>query len=90
VVRGFVLVPTEADTEDEPAFRRPVECGDRLGGDDRVALRDEADAGADAEAAIMASATNGSSVRLYSSRSSSSPVGGAVFLVVGMCVCSGT
>ena len=41
-------------------------------------------------AAAIASATNGSSVRLYSSRSSASPVGGGVSRLVGMCVCSGT
>ena len=41
-------------------------------------------------AAAIESATNGSSVRLYSSRSSASPVGGGVSRLVGMCVCSGT
>jgi hypothetical protein len=41
-------------------------------------------------AAAIASATNGSSVRLYSSRRSASPVGGGVVRLVGMCVCSGT
>ena len=40
-------------------------------------------------AAAIDSATNGSSVRLYSSRSSASPVGGGVSRLVGICVCSG-
>ncbi|GIU89694.1 MAG: hypothetical protein KatS3mg010_0793 [Acidimicrobiia bacterium] len=39
--------------------------------------------------AAVASATSGSTVRLYSSRSSASPVGGGVRRLVGMCVCSG-
>ena len=40
-------------------------------------------------AAASASATIGSSVRLYSSGSSASPVGGGVRRLSGMCVCSG-
>lgn len=39
--------------------------------------------------AAAVSATNGSSVRLYSSASSLSPVGGGVLRLTGMCVCSG-
>ena len=46
----LVLVPAEADAEHEPAAREVVERGDRLGGHDRVALRDEADAGAEQDA----------------------------------------
>src|SRR5436190_1263329 len=41
-------------------------------------------------AAAIARATNGSRVRLYSSASSASPVGGGVRRLVGMWVCSGT
>ncbi len=40
--------------------------------------------------AAIDSATRGSSVRLYSSASSASPVGGGVLRLIGMCVCSGT
>ena len=40
-------------------------------------------------AAAAARATNGSSVRLYSSSSSASPVGGGVIRLTGMWVCSG-
>ena len=39
--------------------------------------------------AAAPSATNGSSVRLYSSGRSGSPVGGGVFRLTGMWVCSG-
>ena len=40
-------------------------------------------------AAAAASATSGSTERLYSSASTSSPVGGGVRRLVGMWVCSG-
>ena len=40
-------------------------------------------------AAAAASVTSGSSVRLYSSASSASPVGGGVRRLMGMWVCSG-
>ena len=40
-------------------------------------------------ALAAASATNGSSVRLYSSGSSAAPVGGGVRRLTGMWVCSG-
>ena len=41
----LVRVPTEADAEDEATARQLVERCHRLGGDDRLALGDEADAG---------------------------------------------
>ena len=50
VVVHLVLVPTEADAERETATGEEVERGGGLCGDDRIVLRDEEDAGADAEA----------------------------------------
>ena len=93
VVRGLVGIPAEPDPEHEAAVARLVERGDRLRRDDRVALSDQTDASPEqtrsVTAAAVASATNGSSVRLYSSASSASPVGAGVMRLVGMCVCSG-
>ena len=71
VVLDLVLVPAEADAEHEPAARELVERGDRLGGDDRLALGGQAmpvpSRMRSVTAPAAASATNGSSVRLYSS-----------------------
>ena len=93
VVGHLVLVPAEADAEHEAPAGQVVEGGDGLRGDDRLALGGQGDAGAEADpsvtAAAAASATNGSRVRLYSSGSSASPVGGGVRRLTGMCVCSG-
>jgi hypothetical protein len=47
VVLHLVLVPATADAEEEPPLRHLVERGGELGGLDRIALDDEADAGAD-------------------------------------------
>ncbi len=49
MVLHLVDVPAAADAEDEAAVRELVEAGDRLGGDDRLVLRHQADAGADLE-----------------------------------------
>jgi hypothetical protein len=51
VVLHFLDVPASADRENEPAARELVEARHRLGGDDRVALRDEGNAGAEFERA---------------------------------------
>ena len=50
VVLDLVGVPAEADAEDEASARELVEGRDGLRGDDRLALRDEADAGAEQHA----------------------------------------
>jgi hypothetical protein len=47
VVGHFVLVPAVADAEKETAARDLVHRGDLLGGLDRVALSDQANAGAE-------------------------------------------
>ena len=52
LVRGAVIlhlvdVPATTDAEHETAARQLVEAGDRLGGHDRLVLRNQADAGAD-------------------------------------------
>ena len=49
VVLHLLDVPAAADGEDEAAARELVEAGDRFRGDDRVALRHQADAGAELE-----------------------------------------
>ena len=49
VVGHLLAVPPRSDAEVDAAAGEVVEAGDRLGGDDRVALRDEADAAADAQ-----------------------------------------
>ena len=67
VVFDLVGVPSEADAEHESAARQVIEARDRLRRHDRIALRDEADAGPDARrsvaAAAIVNATNGSSDR---------------------------
>ena len=47
VILDLVGVPAEPDAEHEPAVREVVEGRHGLRGDDRIALRDQADAGAD-------------------------------------------
>src|SRR6185312_13157847 len=47
VVFHLLDVPAAADAKDEPPARQPVEAGDAFRGDDRVALGNEADAGAE-------------------------------------------
>ena len=47
VIGDLVGVPTEPDAEHEPTARELIQRRDRLGGDDRVALRHETDPGAD-------------------------------------------
>ena len=49
VIVHLLDVPAAADAEDETTARHQVETGDRIGGDDGVALWDQADAGADAK-----------------------------------------
>src|SRR2546428_4662965 len=49
VIGHFFLVPSAADAEEHPAAREPVERRDFLGHRDRIALDDEADAGAELE-----------------------------------------
>src|SRR5579884_1704333 len=49
VVFHFLDVPAAADAEDEAPARQPVEAGDAFRGDDRVALGNETDAGAEHE-----------------------------------------
>ena len=90
----LVLVPAEADAEHEAAARQLVERRDRLGGDDRLALRDEADAGADDEPLgrrprPSPARRTGRACACTPRASSASPVGGGVRRLVGMCVCSG-
>ena len=65
VVVHLLEVPAGADAEEEAAAGELVERGDLLGGRDRVALDDQADAGAEhaaasVTAAAAVSATNGS------------------------------
>src|SRR5438445_4863286 len=50
VVLHLLGVPAAADAEEEATARQPVEGGDLLGRGDRVALDDEADAGAELQA----------------------------------------
>src|SRR2546427_12331862 len=45
----FSRIPPPADPEEDAAARQPIEGGDLLGRGDRVALDDEADAGAELE-----------------------------------------
>jgi hypothetical protein len=47
VVFHFLDVPAAADAEHETAARQLVEAGDAFRGDDRIALGNEADAGAE-------------------------------------------
>jgi hypothetical protein len=47
VVFHFLDVPAAADAEHEAAARQLVEAGDTFRGDDRIALGNEADAGAE-------------------------------------------
>ena len=93
VVLELVLVPAEADAEARTVRPTAGRASRRLGGHDRLALRGEAmpvpSRMRSVTVAAAASATNGSSVRLYSSGSSASPVGGGVRRSTGMCVCSG-
>ena len=96
VVLHLLVVPAVADAEQEAPVRQLVERRDLLRQPDRVALRDERDAGAELErrvvtAAAAASARNWSCVRQYSSGS-----GGAFSMPPhgvrrddGMCECSG-
>ena len=49
MVFHLVHVPAPAHRKDETAAREPVEARDHLGGDDRVALGQECDAGAELE-----------------------------------------
>jgi hypothetical protein len=49
VVLDLVLVPAEPDPEREPSVGDEIQRGDGLGGDDRFALGDHADAGAEAD-----------------------------------------
>ena len=64
--RGELLgQPADADAEDEAAAGQPVEAGDLLREDERVVLRDQADAGAETDLLVTAAAalraTKGSS-----------------------------
>src|SRR5215470_8270747 len=36
--------PANANTKEQPAFREPVQAGDKFGGNERITLRDQADA----------------------------------------------
>jgi hypothetical protein len=47
VVLDFVPVPTVADAEQEPPVGHAIQRGHQLGGDNGIALRDQADTGAD-------------------------------------------
>src|SRR5262249_20587154 len=39
----FFYEPANTHTKEQPAFREPVHAGDKLGGDKRITLRDQAD-----------------------------------------------
>ena len=95
VVLDLVRVPTEPDTEHEPAARLTIEGRDRLGRDDRIALRDQADPGADDEPfghrgrhRQRDERVERALVLLARARRRRSAAG--VRRLVGMCVCSGT
>jgi hypothetical protein len=57
VVGHLVLVPTVSDTEQETAARDLVDRGDLLGGLDRVALSNQANAGSEPQRLVTAAAT---------------------------------
>jgi hypothetical protein len=93
VVFHLLDVPAAADSELEAPARQTVEAGDLLGGDDRVALGNEADA--DAEAQFLRDRSGERQcdervVRVGIARRQLATPGDGLLRLTGTWVCSGT